>query len=222
MTAECARSRFPIGLAPIRCVLIPFLSGALLATTAGRVEAHPHVWISVIEELLYAPDGSVAAVRQIWTFDEMFSAFAMQGIAQKTPGLFTREELQPVAKTYLDGLKDFGYFTYAKLNGEKQKDAFADPIDYFADYDSKQAAFNLTFTLPFRTPVPAKSLEVQIFDPQLFFYLSFARFEPVRLTGAPQQCRALVKTAADDGAPAIGNIAGMVTTSTSTIWVKCP
>jgi hypothetical protein len=64
-------------------------------------------------------------------------------------------------------------------------------------------------------------LEVLIYDPQLYFYLSFARFDPVHLIGAPAQCRPLVKTSADDAAPAPGSIAGMVTTSTSTIWVKC-
>jgi ABC-type uncharacterized transport system substrate-binding protein len=155
-----ARGRFPIALRTIRrLVLIPFASVCLVAA-AYRVEAHPHVWVSVTEDLLYAPDGSVTGVRQIWTFDEMFSAFATRGIEQKTPGVFAREELAPVAKTYLDGLKDFGYFTYAKLDGEKRKDAFADPVDYFVDYDPKQTVLTLNFTLPFKTPVPAKSLEV--------------------------------------------------------------
>jgi ABC-type uncharacterized transport system substrate-binding protein len=186
-----------------------------------RGAAHPHVWVTVTAELLYAADGSIAGVRQSWTFDEMFSAFATRGIEQKTQGNFTREELAPLAKTYLDGLKDFGYFTYAKLDGERQNEVFADPVDYFADYDAKQTAVTLSFTLPLKTPVPAKSLEVQIYDPQLFFYLSFARFDPVHLTGAPARCRPLVKTSADDSSPAPGSVAGMVTTSTSTIWVKC-
>jgi ABC-type uncharacterized transport system substrate-binding protein len=199
-------------------------AGTLLACAVaapGRVEAHPHVWITVVAELAYAPDGSITGLRQAWTFDEMFSAFATRGIEQKTPGGFTREELAPLAKTYLDGLKDYGYFTYAKLDGERQNDAFADPADYFVDYDPQQTAVTLHFTLPFKTPAPAKSLEVQIYDPQLFFYLSFARFDPVHLIGAPARCRPLVKTSTDDDAPAAGTIAGMVTTSTSTIWVKC-
>jgi len=64
-----------------------------LGVLTGGADAHPHVWVTMTEELLYAPDGSVTGVRHAWTFDDMFSAFATQGIEQKTKGTFTREEL---------------------------------------------------------------------------------------------------------------------------------
>ena len=53
----------------------------------------------------------------------MFSAFATQGLEQKTKGQFTREELQPLAKVNVESLKEYAYFTYAKVNGKRQKDA---------------------------------------------------------------------------------------------------
>jgi ABC-type uncharacterized transport system substrate-binding protein len=194
---------------------------AAALTAPDRAAAHPHVWISVVAELLYGPDGSITGVRQVWTFDEMFSTFATRGIEQKTQGTFSREELGPLAQTYVDGLKDFGYFTFVRLDGQRQNEVFAGPVDYFVDYDPTQSAITLNFTLPLKSAAPAKSFEVLIYDPQLYFYLSFARFDPVHLIGAPPQCRPLVKTSADDAVPAAGSIAGMVTTSTSTIWVKC-
>jgi ABC-type uncharacterized transport system substrate-binding protein len=194
-------------------------AGAIAAPDGAN--AHPHVWISVVAELLYGPDSSITGVRQMWTFDEMFSAFATRGIEQKTQGTFTREELAPLARTYMDGLKDFGYFTFVRLDGERQNDVFSAPVDYFLDYDQKQTAITVNFTLPLKTAARAKSFEVLIYDPQLYFYLSFARFDPVHLIGAPAQCRPLVKTSADDAAAVPDSIAGMVTTSTSTIWVKC-
>jgi ABC-type uncharacterized transport system substrate-binding protein len=61
-----------------------------LAAVAERAQAHPHVWVTMNEELLYASDGSVTGIRHAWTFDDMFSAFATQGIAQKTNGTFSR------------------------------------------------------------------------------------------------------------------------------------
>ena len=54
---------------------------ALFATTA--VQAHPHVWVTMKSELLYAPDGTVTGVRHAWTFDDMFSTFATQGLESK-------------------------------------------------------------------------------------------------------------------------------------------
>jgi ABC-type uncharacterized transport system substrate-binding protein len=206
-------------LAHLAMSAAPLAAGTLAVPNCAT--AHPHVWISVVAELQYSPDGSITGVRQTWTFDEMFSALSTRGLEQKTQGTFAREELAPLEKTYLDGLKDYDYFTFAKLDGGRQKDVFADPVDYVIDYDQKEAAITFSFTLPLRAPAPAKSFEVLIYDPQLFFYLSFARFDPVHLIGAPAQCRPLLKTTTDDAAPGPGSIAGMVTTQTSTIWVKC-
>jgi ABC-type uncharacterized transport system substrate-binding protein len=201
-------------------VLIAF--GVCLVAAPGRGEAHPHVWVMVTAEVLYAPDGSVTGVRQDWTFDEMFSTFATHGVKQKTQGVFAPEELAPLARVYIDGLKDYGYFTHAKLDGQQRKDAFADPTDYSADYDTKETALTLHFTLPFKAPVAANALAIEIYDPQLFFYLSFAKSDPVRLIGAPAQCAPAVKKSEDGDSPATGHIAGMIATSTSQIWVKCP
>src|SRR3954464_3322643 len=119
------------------------------AITSGTASAHPHVWITVKSELVYAPDGSVTGVRHAWTFDDMFSVFATQGIDTKTKGEFTREELKPLAQTNVESLKDFDYFTYAKSDGKKLE--FAEPLgDYYLDYDSKETVLTLHFTLPLK------------------------------------------------------------------------
>ena len=63
----------------------------------------------------------------------MFSAFATQGIDSKQRGVYAREELEPLAKTNIESLKDFDYFTIAKVNGKKAE--FVDPpADYYLDY----------------------------------------------------------------------------------------
>ncbi|HXX04909.1 MAG TPA: DUF1007 family protein, partial [Xanthobacteraceae bacterium] len=98
-----------------------------------RAQAHPHVWVTMAEELLYAPDGSVTGVRNAWTFDDMFSAYATQGLPQKTKGQFTRDELQSLAKVNVESLKEYAYFTYARIDGKRHRDAFTDPIDYYLD-----------------------------------------------------------------------------------------
>ncbi|MGH6742865.1 MAG: DUF1007 family protein, partial [Bradyrhizobium sp.] len=125
---------------------------------AGAVQAlaHPHVWVTMTTELDYTPDGAVTGTRQAWTFDDMYSAFATQGIESKTKGTFTREELKPLAQLNVESLKEYDYFTYAKVNGKTVKGAFRDPIDYWLDYDPKETVLTLHFTLPFKQPVKAK------------------------------------------------------------------
>jgi ABC-type uncharacterized transport system substrate-binding protein len=186
----------------MRCTLLRFLLAAFVCLAVGAAQAHPHVWVTVTEELLYAPDGSVTGVRHAWTFDDMFSAFAIQGLEQKTKGTFTREELAPLAQVNVESLKEYAYFTYAKVNGRRQKDAFADPVDYWLGYNPKDTALTLYFTLPFKRPVKAEKLDLEIYDPEFFIDFGFADKEPVRLLGAPGRCTAAVEKPHDDSFPA--------------------
>ena len=52
----------------------------------GRAQAHPHVWVTMKSEVVYAPDGTATGVRHAWTFDDMFSTFATQGLAEQGKG----------------------------------------------------------------------------------------------------------------------------------------
>ena len=129
---------------------------ALLATFIGSTapaSAHPHVWVIAASELIYAADGSISGVRHAWTFDDMFSTYALQGIETKTKGVYTREELAPLAQTNVESLKEFGFFTFAKADGKKEK--FLEPVDYFLEH--KDGALVLHFTLPFKTPFKTKA-----------------------------------------------------------------
>ena len=184
-----------------------FWLGALTAVsmwlTATAAQAHPHVWVTMVTELLYAPDGSVNAIRQAWTFDDMFSAFATTGIQAKTEGHFTREELAPLAQENVESLKDYDYFTYAKIEGKRQKDAFNPPVDYWLDYDPTETALTLHFTLPFKAPVKTKQLTLEIYDPEFFIDFAFAEKNPVRLVGAPQQCTVTNEKPSDSNFPVL-------------------
>src|ERR671927_1119097 len=99
-----------------RCFWVLLAAFAALAIAGGPARAHPHVWVTVKSELLFAPDGSVTGVRHAWTFDDMFSVFATQGLEGKKKGQFTREELQPLAQVNVNSLKEFEFFTFAKAN----------------------------------------------------------------------------------------------------------
>jgi len=157
---------------------------------ADAASAHPHVWITMKTEVIYAPDGAVKGVRHAWEFDDMFSAFATQGIKSRKRGEFTREELMPLAQTNVESLKEFDYFTFAKVNGKKS--GLAEPTDYYLDYNSKKTVLTLHFTLPFKVPVKAKDVEVSVYDPSFFVDFGFAENKPVALTGAPNRCKLTV------------------------------
>jgi ABC-type uncharacterized transport system substrate-binding protein len=163
-----------------------FLAALAFMALGVPARAHPHVWVTMQSELIYDHDGSITGIRHHWTFDDMFTAFAVQGIQAKEKGKFTREELAPLAKVNVESLKEYDYFTYATADGKKAP--MSDPLPgYWLDY--KDTALVLNFTLPFKTPVKAKLLRLEIYDPTIFVDFEFAKGTPVHLVGAPTGCK---------------------------------
>jgi ABC-type uncharacterized transport system substrate-binding protein len=158
---------------------------AVLAWCA-QAQAHPHVWVTMHSELIYAPDGSVTGVRHAWAFDDMFSAFATQGYESKKKGEFTREELAPLAKVNVESLKEYDYFTYATADGKKAPMSDPPP-DYYLDF--RDSVLTLHFTLPFAKPVKAKELKIDIYDPTIFVDFEFAKKDPVDVSKVPAGCK---------------------------------
>lgn len=164
-------------------MLLRFLVVLLALVVAIPARAHPHVWITMHTELVYASDGKITGIRHAWSFDDMFSTFATQGLESKEKGKFTREELAPLAKVNVESLKEFDYFTFATADGKKADLAQPAP-GYWLDYADE--VLTLNFTLPFKTPVRAKELKIEIYDPTIFVDFSFAKERPAQLVGAPK------------------------------------
>jgi ABC-type uncharacterized transport system substrate-binding protein len=165
-----------------------FAAVAGLALASGAASAHPHVWVTMHSELVYAPDGTVTGVRHAWTFDDMFSTFAVQGIDSKKKGEFTREELAPLAEVNVTSLKEYDFFTYAKANGKAVE--FNEPAaGYFLEFDPKETVLTLHFTLPLKAPVKTKDLSIEVYDREFFVDFSFNEKNPAKLVGAPAQCK---------------------------------
>ena len=159
-------------------LLLPLLLWSLPA------RAHPHVMVVVTSEVIFA-DGKVAGIRHHWTFDDMYSAFVTANLGQdgKDP---TTAELQPVAQTNVESLKEFDYFTVPKMNGKKA--GFGDAKDYSMTFDGKEKTATLHFTLPLAEAVQSKLFVFQIYDPSYFVAFAVDKGESVKLLGAPQGC----------------------------------
>ena len=170
---------------PFRLVATAALAAFAVLAQCLAVQAHPHVWVTMTTELVYAPDGAVTGVRHAWTFDDMFSAFAVQGLESKNKDAPTREELAPLAKINAESLKEFDYFTFVTVEGKTAK--LKDPLpDYYLSYDDQR--LTLHFTLPLETPAKARELKVEIYDPLIFIDFEFVKEKPVQLVGAPKGC----------------------------------
>ena len=120
------------------------------------------------------------------------------GLLERAKGVYSREELAPLAQTNVESLKEFGFFTFAKADGKKEK--FQEPVDYFLEY--KDAALTLHFTLPLKTPVKPKELALEVFDPTYFIDFQLDDKNPIKLVGAPIACQLKIQRPNDGTANA--------------------
>lgn len=168
---------------------------ALVVAGSGPVEAHPHVWVKVETKVVY-DNGAIAAFAHRWTFDDLYTAMAIQGLDTNNDGTYDRKELAELAQVNMDGLKEFDYFTFAKLGGGDLK--LATPKDYWLEV--ADGVLTLNFVLPLATPVlaEAEGLTFAVTDPSYFIAFDLAEKSPVTLgEGAPKGCVAEIGAQGD-------------------------
>ncbi len=169
-----------------------------VAGVPRKAEAHPHVWVSVETTVVY-DKGTIAGFRHRWTFDELYTTMAIQGLDANNDGAYDRKELAELAQVNMDGLKEFNYFTQAKLDAQPLKTD--GPKDYWLEY--KDGVLALNFVLPLAQPVLAEAdgFSFAVSDPSFFIAFDLAKDHPIRLSeGAPAGCQANILTAEQDKA----------------------
>jgi ABC-type uncharacterized transport system substrate-binding protein len=159
---------------------------ALLWLFSDAAFAHPHVWVTVRSHVEFTPEGKVGAIVHDWVFDEMYSAFATQGLAPKGQ-LVTRAIFAPLARENAGGLASVGYYTTLRIDGKTME--FAPVTEYWMEERPDHlVAFHVRLNL--KTPEPIHKFgSLLVADPE--FYIDFEFDDPpkgVVLDHAPPGC----------------------------------
>lgn len=163
-----------------------WLIAGAFAATAAPAFAHPHVFVDAKAEMVFDANGRVTAIRNVWRFDDAYSAFASQGLDADGDGALSVAELKPLAEVNVSSLKDFGYFTFLAA-GDRDID-FAEPTEYWLQSDD--GLLTLYFTLPTKEAVEIRGLPatLEVYDPTYYVAFGFVEETPVALDGAPAAC----------------------------------
>jgi ABC-type uncharacterized transport system substrate-binding protein len=159
---------------------------AALVAVAGPARAHPHVTVQHAASIVFE-NNALVAIDHVWTFDEFYSAMAVDGLDANKDGKYSREELADLAKTNAEGLKEFEYFTHAQSGGQTVK--MAEPKTYWMEH--KDGTLRLHFRLPLDKPMAAdgKPFEFTVYDASYFIAFDMAEKDPMTLAdGAPKTC----------------------------------
>ena len=159
-------------------------TGMLGLAFSAPALAHPHIFVTARAAIVFDAASRLAAIRQVWQFDEAFSAYAIQGLDADRDGVFTRTELAPLARLNVESLAGYDYLTWLEIDGLAV--TFTPPTDYWLElYDGRLTLF---LTLSLTTPAAATRAVLNVFDPEYYIAVEFAADEPVRLAGAPASC----------------------------------
>lgn len=163
------------------------LAAAWSAVAVQPALAHPHVLVDAKAEIVFDGDGQITAIRQIWQFDQAFTAFAVQGLDANGDGQLTDDELEPLAKVNVESLSEYDFFTYLTIGGKDQE--FVQPDEYWLQFHDGR--LTLFYTLPLKSPAKVDAqVMLEIFDPEYFVAFTFLPDDPVKLDGAPSTCAA--------------------------------
>lgn len=171
------------------------------ACCATAAAAHPHIWIEAQETLRFDAQGRVDAVLAHWEFDDLYSAFSLEGLDANGDGVYTAEELEPMRAQMHTSLRTFGYFT--TITADDRPLAYVDATELNLSVDG--GILRLDAVLPLADPVDPHTakLALQLLDPTYYVALDLAEVDPVRLTGAvPDGCSSTVELPRDGNDPA--------------------
>ena len=164
------------------CVMFAAASACLIASPAA---AHPHVWATVRSEIVLGPDHRITAIRHAWTFDEFYTAMAIEGLDTDKDGTYLEGGARSSRQDQCRIAQGVRLFHLRALGGEDDKFLkLKPPVDYWAEYAN--GVLTLNFTLPLETPADTheQPVAVDVYDPSFFVAFGFATEKPVTLTGA--------------------------------------
>lgn len=168
-----------------------WLVSFVFLTIMQTVNAHPHVWIEGHLTLLFNPQGQVTALRHNWKFDELFSAYSVQGITREKNGVIPAAELQTLTDQWMQNLADPAshFFTAVSYGGKAI--ALQKPVQAQSNLDTTTNQLTLSFELPLNEPLELskQSLEVDVNDPGYFVAFDYKGSHVLTLSEAPSTCR---------------------------------
>lgn len=87
----------------------------LLLAGASSAGAHPHVWIDAVVTFAFK-DGRIVAIRQEWTFDEVFGDSIIGQFDANKDKKFDARELAALEQGAFANLREFDYFSHLSVD----------------------------------------------------------------------------------------------------------
>jgi ABC-type nickel/cobalt efflux system permease component RcnA/ABC-type uncharacterized transport system substrate-binding protein len=99
------------------CLILALWALAVLLVPAGRVQAHPHVYVDAALTFVVNESG-LSAIRQQWLFDDIFSQAILADLGLDAASLETPAGQEAIREGAFAYLANYGYFTRIVSGGK--------------------------------------------------------------------------------------------------------
>lgn len=153
-------------------LLLPLAACASACLAPVAASAHPHIFAEARMEIIEGTDGNVQEIRNIWRFDEMFSASVVLDYDKNSDAKLDKEELAEIGTTVHESLAEYSYYTFITQNGAQVD--FAKPDAIHVDY--KDGQILMFFSVKPKKPLAVKgTLTFGAWDPTMYTAIDFAK-----------------------------------------------
>jgi ABC-type uncharacterized transport system substrate-binding protein len=151
---------------------------AMLAPSVAL--AHPHIFAEARLEIVSDEKNEISELRNVWRFDDLFSASVVMDFDKNSNAELDPDELQEIGQTVLDSLQEYNYYTTISDNGKTVK--VNKPESIVADY--KDGQLLLMFAVKPAEPMPLKGkLSFGVYDPTMYTAIDFPTDEDLAPIG---------------------------------------
>jgi len=160
---------------------------ATVVSLSSMARAHPHAWVDVSVKLTVDDSGRVTSTRQIWLFDDFYSAFAVDGLDGDGDGQPDMDKLDELTLNNLEALQEYQYFTDVRIGGERI--AFDEATEMSSAMRGKR--YEMSFTIPFRAQTVrwGGGLTYAIYDPTYYVEMMHAESDAaIGFAGSTDGC----------------------------------
>jgi len=151
----------------------------VVAAGSSPVRAHPHAWIDLRSTVVLDTAGRVTAIEQQWLFDQFYTIFATEELSGGAE--IQTEALLALARTNLQNLRPYGYFTEVYVGGAKVA------LGTVSEFESelREGRLWMRFVVPLATPVDPKrqAFAFAVFDPTYYIEILHLQGDVVAFRG---------------------------------------
>lgn len=150
-----------------RMMVLLFLAAAI---TPSQVAAHPHEFVTMLVQAKFDVGKKMSGLTYTWLFDEIFTAYAVEGQDSNKNGQAEQEELDALLLEILGNIEEIDYFTGFDENGTVPKFAAARPL-HSKMIDGR---VEISFHIPFQEviDVSTKPFRFAIYDDEFYIAMN--------------------------------------------------